>query len=85
MSKNRYADEFYKILGLWEDAFQHKKITVDSYMRYVNRLFVKWYGLGEEEIYSLLKGLYDLGENAGHDTVKSVVFHLIETGGKYGI
>lgn len=26
MSQNRYADEFYKILGLWEDAFQKRTI-----------------------------------------------------------
>ena len=29
MSQNRHADEFYKILGLWEDAFQKQTIEKD--------------------------------------------------------
>ncbi len=82
MSQNRHADEFYKILGLWEDAFQKQSIEKDSYLKYLNRLFVKYYGLEKPEVYSLLKGLYELKESAGHETVKSVVFHLIEQGGE---
>ena len=82
MSQNRRADEFYKILGLWEDAFQKRTIEKDSYLKYLNRLFVKYYGLDRQEIYALIKGLYELKENAGHETVKSVVFHLIELGGE---
>lgn len=82
MSQNRYADEFYKILGLWEDAFQKRTIEKDSYLKYLNRLFVKYYGLDKKEIYAPIKGLYELKDNAGHETVKSVVFHLIELGGE---
>ena len=82
MSQNRYADEFYKILGLWEDAFQKRTIEKDSYLKYLNRLFVKYYGLDKQEIYALIKGLYELQDNAEHETVKSVVFHLIELGGE---
>ena len=82
MSQNRYADEFYKILGLWEDAFQKQTIEKDSYLKYLNRLFVKYYGLDKQEIYALIKGLYELQDNAEHETVKSVVFHLIELGGE---
>ena len=82
MSQNRRADEFYKILGLWEDAFQKRTIEKDSYLKYLNRLFVKYYGLDKQEIYALIKGLYELKDNAGHETVISVVFHLIELGGE---
>ena len=82
MSQNRRADEFYKILGLWEDAFQKRTIEKDSYLKYLNRLFVKYYGLDKQEIYALIKGLYELKDNAGHETVKSVVFHLIESCGE---
>ena len=82
MSQNRHADEFYKILGLWEDAFQKQTIEKDSYLKYLNRLFVKYYGLNKQEIYALIKGLYELKDNAEHETVKSVVFHLIELGGE---
>ena len=82
MSQNRRADEFYKILGLWEDALQKRTIEKDSYLKYLNRLFVKYYGLDKQEIYALIKGLYELKDNAGHETVKSVVFHLIELGGE---
>ena len=55
MSQNRRADEFYKILGLWEDAFQKRTIEKDSYLKYLNRLFVKYYGLDKQEIYALIK------------------------------
>ena len=82
MSQDRRADEFYKILGLWEDAVQKRTIEKDSYLKYLNRLFVKYYGLDKQEIYALIKGLYELKDNAGHETVKSVVFHLIELGGE---
>lgn len=82
MSQNRRADEFYKILGLWEDVFQKRTIEKDSYLKYLDRLFVKYYGLDKQEIYALIKGLYELKDNAGHETVKSVVFHLIELGGE---
>ena len=82
MSQNRLADEFYKSLGLWEDAVQKRTIEKDSYLKYLNRLFVKYYGLDKQEIYALIKGLYELKDNAGHETVKSVVFHLIELGGE---
>ena len=82
MSQNRRADEFYKILGLWEDAFQKQTIEKDSYLKYLNRLFVKYYVLDKQEIYALIKGLYELKDNAGHETVKSVVFHLIQLGGE---
>ena len=82
MSQNRHADEFYKILCLWEDAFQKRTLEKDSYLKYLNRLFVKYDGLDKQEIYALIKGLYELKDNAGHETVKSVVFHLIELGGE---
>lgn len=82
MSKNKRADEFYKILGLWEDAYQKHTILEDSYLRYVNRLYVKYIGLANDDIFPLLKGLYDLGEKAEHKDVKSIVFHLIEIGGE---
>lgn len=82
MSKNKHADEFYKILGLWEDAFQKQTILSDSYLGYVNRLYIKYLGLANKEVYSLLKGLYDLGDKASHKDIKSIVFHLIEIGGE---
>ena len=82
MRQNNHANEFYKILVLWEDAFQKRTNEKDSYLKYLNRLFVKYYGLDKQEIYALIKGLYELKDNAGHETVKSVVFHLIELGGE---
>lgn len=82
MSKNKHADEFYKILGLWEDAFQKQTISADSYLGYVGRLYIKYLGLAADEIYPLLKGLYDLGDKVAHKEVKSIVFHLIEIGGE---
>jgi hypothetical protein len=78
MNKTKEINAIYKILALYEDINKTEiNITVDSYLNYIDRLYVKWLGIGVAEIYETLKGLWILGEKAGHRRVKSMVFHMI--------
>ena len=69
----------YKILVLYEEIEKNESLdNVDSYLNYLDRLYVYWLGIGNKEIYEIIKGLWVLGKNAGHKRVKSMVFHLID-------
>lgn len=77
---NNLIDSLYKILILYENVEKDNcPINVESYLNYIDRLYVKWLGFGCDEIYLTLKGLWELGETAGHKRVKSNVFHMIST------
>lgn len=69
----------YKILVLYEEIEKNESLdNIDSYLNYLDRLYVYWLGIGDKEIYEIIKGLWVLGKNAGHKRVKSMVFHLID-------
>lgn len=69
----------YKILVLYEEIEKNESLdNIDSYLNYLDRLYVYWLGIGDKEIYEIIKGLWILGKNAGHKRVKSMVFHLID-------
>lgn len=71
--------QFYKILLLYEDACSSQSsITEKDYLRYLNRIYIYWLGADREKIYNILRGLYLLGLSAEHETVKSMVFHIID-------
>lgn len=82
MNKKDIAS-IYKVLILYENL-NNEDITIDSYLNYIDRLYVYWVGVGDKEIYEILKGLWILGANAGHKRVKSMVFHMIDVIGKRG-
>lgn len=85
MDNNKEISAIYKILVLYEELMNNKSpINIDSYLNYIDRLYVYWFGIGEEEIYGILKGLWKLGINAGHKRVKSLVFHIIDIINKQG-
>ena len=75
--KEKDISSIYKILILYENI-NDSEGNINSYLNYIDRLYVYWFGIGEEEIYSILKGLWKLGANAGHKRVKSLVFHMID-------
>ena len=69
----------YKILVLYEEIEKNESLdNIDSYLNYLDRLYVYWLGIGDKEIYEIIKGLWTSGKNAGHKRVKSMVFHLID-------
>lgn len=73
----------YKILILYENI-NNSEESIDSYLNYIDRLYVYWVGVGEKEIYEILKGLRTLGIGVGHKIVKSMVFHMIDIIDKRG-
>ena len=78
MTKKERIDRIYEIVIQFE-KLQCKESNVSelSYNNYIDRL-VTWYiGYGNEEIEYALKGLYKLGAQAEHDTVRRMVFHII--------
>lgn len=75
--KEKDISSIYKILVLYENI-NDSELSINSYLNYIDRLYVYWLGLGEEEIYGILKGLWMLGYSAGHRRVKSMVFHMID-------
>ena len=83
MNKKDDIASIYKILILYENL-SNEDITIDSYLNYIDRLYVYWVGVGDKEIYEILKGLWVLGLNAGHKRVKSMVFHMIDVIEKRG-
>lgn len=78
MNKSKEIDALYKILALFEDIENDKSpVTTESYLSYVNKLYIKWLGIGNDDIYNTLKGLENLGAKIEHRQVKSMVFHMI--------
>ena len=79
MLKKERIDRIYEILIQFEKLQNREtNITEVSYKNYIDRL-VTWYiGYGNEEIEYALKGLYKLGAQAEHDTVRRMVFHIID-------
>lgn len=79
MTKRERIKSIYKILRQYEKIGQPgSNVTVETYKNYLDRLYVWYLGYGVEEIYIGLKGLYMLGDTASHDTVKRMVFHIID-------
>ena len=78
MTKKERIDRIYEILMQFEKLqCKESNVTELSYKNYIDRL-VTWYiGYGNEEIEYALKGLYKLGAQAEHDTVRRMVFHII--------
>ena len=78
MTKKERIDRIYEILIQFEKLqCKESNVTELSYKNYIDRL-VTWYiGYGNEEIEYALKGLYKLGAQAEHDTVRRMVFNII--------
>lgn len=69
----------YKILLLYEDIHNPKEsVTEVEYLKYLDRLYIRYLGYGNQEIYETIKGLSTLGTNISHGSLKSSVFHLID-------
>ena len=79
MDKEKQINEIFNILVQFEKIAQNNSgVTETTYKNYLDRLYIWFIGCGNSEIASGIKGLYDLGANASHSSVKRVVFHMIE-------
>ena len=48
----------YKILVLYEEIEKNESLdNIDSYLNYLDRLYVYWLGIGDKEIYEIIKCL----------------------------
>lgn len=78
MDKQKRIDRIYEILVQFEKLQNNESnVTEESYKRYIDRLVIWYIGYGNEEIEYALKGLYKLGIQASHETVRRIVFHII--------
>lgn len=79
MKQKDLIAQLFKILLLFEDIGKiGSNIQENDYLGYLDRLYVFWRGMGKDDIFPIIKGLYSLGVKADHKTVKSMVFHMID-------
>lgn len=79
VKKERIINELFNILVQFEKIEENNSgVTEETYKHYLDRLYVWYLGYGNNEIAFSIKGLYDLGKFAKHDSVKRVVFHMID-------
>lgn len=79
MDKKQRIDKIFNILVQFEKIKEPLSgVTEESYKNYLDRLSVWYLGYGNEEIFCGLQGLSKLGVEAKHETVKRIVFHLID-------
>jgi hypothetical protein len=80
MTKNnkRRIDSIYKIFALRKSLEDEDSVvTVEGYLKYLERLYIWFLGYGNEEVYSSILGLKKVGTQANVTTVKNVVLHMI--------
>lgn len=78
MDKKHRIDSIYNILIQYEKIFEENSgVTEETYKSYLDRMYVWYLGYGNDSISTCIKGLFSLGLNANHDTVKRSVFHMI--------
>ena len=79
MTKKERIDGIFNILVQFEKIGEAEgQVTSETYSNYLDRLTVWYMGYGNDEIVYGIKGLHELGAEANHDTVRRMVFHLID-------
>lgn len=79
MDKKQRIDKIFNILVQFEKIGKiGSDVTEETYRNYLDRLTVWYLGYGNEEIYCGLQGLYALGADVEHETVRRMVFHMID-------
>lgn len=76
--KRQRIDDLYKILIFFEKVEDpNSKIDKESYLKYLDKLYVVYRGYDNEKIYEPINGLRKLGVDIEHDLVRSIVFDMI--------
>lgn len=79
MTKQQRINSIFNILVQFEKInVPFSGITEESYQNYLDRLNVWYIGYGNDDISYAIEGLYKLGAKAEHETVKRIVFHIID-------
>lgn len=77
--KRQRIDDLYKILVFFEKVEDpNSKIDKESYLKYLDKLYVVYRGYDNEKIYEPINGLRKLGMDIEHDLVRSIVFDMIK-------
>lgn len=67
----------YLVLLLYEDVLDsNNNVELKDYLAYLKRQSVRFLSINQE-VSETLQGLYILGNDIDHKTVKSIVFHLM--------
>ena len=86
MGKTELISAIYKILLLFEDvADVNNEITEEDYLKYLDRLYIRFSGKSNEEIVDMIRGLYTIGTTLSHESVRSAVFYMINLIEKEGV
>lgn len=76
--KEKEINAIFNILVQFEKIFDEEDcVTVKDYCNYLDRLYIQYLGSDQKEIADVIKGLYIVADKAPHETVKRVVFHII--------
>ena len=79
MNKEQRINELFNILVQFEKIHEiGSGVTEATYKHYLDRLYIWYLGYGNNEIAIGIKGLFNLGKDARHDSVKRIVFHMID-------
>ena len=79
VTKKQKIDSIFYILVQFEQMMDDSTdVTEDTYRNYLDRINVWYIGYGNEEIGYAIEGLKKIGKNASHDTVRRIVFHIID-------
>lgn len=86
MNKRKRINGIFNILVQFEKINDvESDVTEETYLNYLDRLMIWYMGYGNEDIVYAIKGLKELGTKANHDSVKRIVFHVIEILDKEGL
>ena len=78
-TKRQRIDSIFYILVQFEQMIDCLNgVTENTYRNYLDRINVWYLGRGNEEIGYAIEGLKKMGKNANHDTVRRIVFHIID-------
>lgn len=78
VTKKKRIDSIFYILVQFEQMMDdNTDVTEETYRNYLDRINVWYLGRGNEDIGYAIEGLKKMGKTANHDTVKRMVFHII--------
>ena len=79
VTKRQRIDSIFYILVQFEQMMDDSTdVTEETYRNYLDRVNVWYLGRGDEEIGYAIEGLKKMGKEVPHDTVRRVVFHMID-------
>ena len=79
VTKRQRIDSIFYILVQFEQMMDDSTdVTEETYRNYLDRVNVWYLGRGDEEIGYAIEGLKKMGKEVHHDTVRRVVFHMID-------